>query len=400
MPEALSAPNDSPAASPPRKRDLLRVMGGALERPQLASKRTMEHALSHGVRATRPDAALALGAQLSRDARARLFAAAAVVVVHSAYPPGHPVLMALSPAGQRAHSLILGLVVSFPVNTFILLSFLNLAPRLRAGVPASKLLRAAAHRLVPPHLFWATVYLGTKALLKHQIPSPRAIVEGFVLGTAAGHLYFTPVLLALTATAPLLWRVARAPRLALVSGLALALPAVALRAMLGGGDPWSHAIAGFAGFLPFALAGLALARSWGGLAPALDRSPRVLSVAGPLTAVSAVVLAHAALDARPGVALTATGWLGGNAYALGVPLLLLALPGAPSSRLVRLAQYTLGVYLIHPLFIQALRAVEGRVSALSGFEATLIAPNAIAAGALSIIAVAALARTPLRRLVM
>lgn len=349
----------------------------------------------------RAELPLPLSEQISRDARTRLLAAAAVILVHAAYPPGHAALAALPPGGQRAASLAFALVVAFPVNTFVLLSFLGLARRLEAGAAPGQLLRATARRLVPAHLFWTAVYLGARAAATRTLPAPRAVIEAVALGTGAAHLYFTPLLLALTAAAPVLWWLARRPAAAVAGAAAIAVAAVALRVVLGTGTPWARALPGVLGFGPFAVAGLALARAWRGTAPPAARRRRVLSVsaaAGVLAAVSlAVALARAGFV--QGLAPHPAAWVGGNVYALAVPLALLAIGGAASRTTVRLASWSLGIYFVHPLFVQALRVTEARIPALAGAEVPLVLPNAGLAAVLSVAAVALLVRTPLRRMV-
>jgi surface polysaccharide O-acyltransferase-like enzyme len=349
------------------------------------------------------ETALGLKDQVSRDARTRVIASAAVVLVHAAYPPGHPALASLSPDGQEALAAVSTVLSSFPVNTFVLLSFLGLAPRLRTGVPAGRLLGTLVRRLGVAHLFWAGAFLAARAALERELPSPRTVLEGVVLGTAADHLYFVPVLLALTAASPALAWLARTPRDALTGGLALALAGIALRVYaLEAGDPWTRAAAGVLGFAPFAVAGLALAEWWGGRAPGPERAAAVVPAAALVTLASAAtlvgVVSHAGRAADASFSLAA--WLGVNGCALGIPVLLLSFGGRASPRLVRLAGSTLGVYFVHPFFAQLLRRGEARLEAVAGLEPLLIVPNAIATVALSLAALAVLARTPLRRVVM
>lgn len=348
------------------------------------------------------ESALGLAEQVSRDARTRVIAAAAVVLVHAAYPRGHPALASLSPNGQEAFAAASSLLSSFPVNTFVLLSFLGLAPRLQAGVPAGRVLGTLVRRLGVPHLCWAGAFLAARAALERDLPTASAVLEGVVLGTAADHLYFVPVLLALTAASPALAWLARTPQNALTSGLALAVAGIAVRVhALEAGDPWTRAAAGVLGFAPFAVAGLALARWWGGRAPGPARAAVVVPVAALVTLAAAATLVGLASHADPagGPSFSLAAWLGVNGCALGIPVLLLSFGGRASPRLVRLAGSTLGVYLVHPFFAQLLRRGEARLAALDGLEPLLIVPNAIATAALSLAAVAVIARTPLRRVV-
>jgi surface polysaccharide O-acyltransferase-like enzyme len=353
-----------------------------------------------GERACEPP--LALGEQVARDARTRLVAASGVVLVHAAYPPGHPALASL-PEGWRALvSAVFTVLVSFPVNAFVLLSFLGLSPRVASGTPARELVRAAAHRLVPPYLFWSGVFLAGKAALTHRLPSPRVVAEAFVLGQAAQHLYFIPHLLALTLTAPLLWRLARWPHVALAGGASLAVASVALLRLAGSdAGVWVRSLIGFLGLAPFAVAGLALAQMWGGTAPPPLAARRLRVVAGTVALVSAAALVREVLAAGPGpFAFGEAAWLANFGCALAIPVLLASLGGRVPPRLLRLAPFTLGVYLVHPLFTLALRSAEARVGRLASMTGALIVPNALLTAALSVAAVAMLARTPARRTVI
>lgn len=337
--------------------------------------------------------------QIALDARARVIAAAAVVLVHAAYPPGHPAMAALpAPAGPLA-TWAFTLVVTFPVNAFVLLAFAGLAVRLDAGARPGRLLAMVARRMLPVHLFWTAVYLALRAAAAGAPPSPSAVLEGIVLGTAAAHLYFMPVLLALTAAAPLLGWLARTGRRAVAGGAALALAAIGLHALLRGHGPWARAAVGLLGLAPFALAGLALARRWGGVAPPPERRRRILRRAGALAWLAAGALLVPAFAGRVGSGAV-IAWAAGIVYAVAVPVALLALPGRVPPRVLRLAACSLGVYLVHPIFIQALRLAEARIPALASAPLWLVLPNAALAAALSVAAVLALGRTPLRRLVM
>jgi peptidoglycan/LPS O-acetylase OafA/YrhL len=342
-----------------------------------------------------PAPPLPLAEQVARDARTRAVAAAAVVLVHAAWPPGHAALAGLSPPARQAAEVGFSLLVTFPVNAFVLLAFLSLAPRLRAGVPARTLLGTLARRLGPPHLFWTAAYLGAHALHARAWPSPGAVVEGALLGTAAAHLYFTPLLLALAALAPALERLSRTPVRAVAGAAALALAGIGLHLSWRPEAAPARAVVGLFGFAPFAVAGLALGRAWRGLAPPARRAAGVLAAAAAATVSCAAALA--AVRALRGPGFDPLAWLAGNGLALGVPLVLLSAPGRVPPWMLRVARHGLGVYLVHPFFVQALRLAEARVPALAGREALLVLPNAAAALALSLGFVALLARTPLRR---
>ncbi|MGC4000433.1 MAG: acyltransferase family protein [Anaeromyxobacter sp.] len=354
-------------------------------------------------RVARPEAALGAGERIWRDARTRLLAAAGVVLVHSAYPPGHAVLAALPPGSRLLASAGFQLLVSVPVNAFVLLAFLSLGPRVAAGVPTRQLLRTAARRLVPAHLAWVTAFLALRALAEHALPGPRAVVEGVVLGTAASHLYFTPLLLALTAFAPALSRRLPGPATLALGAAAAALASLGLHLWLGRDDAWRAAASGIIGYVPFALAGLWLHRSWGGVAPPPARARRVAAVAGAVALLSAALLVHAAVNAAGGLPVRSPiSWLAGLGFGLSVPILLLCLPSRPwagRARLARLAGLTLGVYFVHPIFVQLLRRAEAAFAADPALALGLVLPNAALAAALSLGTVMLLARSPLRKMV-
>ncbi|MDQ3263493.1 MAG: acyltransferase [Myxococcota bacterium] len=346
-------------------------------------------------------AVLGVGEQVARDARTRVVAAAGVVLVHSTHPPGSAVLESMSPAAQGVSAAVYSLAVTFPVHAFVLLSFLNLVPRLDAGVPSAQLLRGAFGRLVPAHLFWVSVYLAVRAALEGRLPSPEQLLTGALLGTAADHLYFTPLLITLTACAALWGWMAKRPLRAAVSALGLALVATALRLEWGHTNPWLGALLGPLGMGSIAVAGLWLGRAWGGVAPGPAQVRWIVFGVGGAVLVCAVALGSAALQSggQP-LPLTGTLWLSRLGMALGVPVLLLAVPGRVPMRLIRIAPYTLGVYFLHPLSIKAVQWLEARVPALTGMEAALILPNAVLAALCSLGAVVLLARTPLRRCVI
>lgn len=347
-------------------------------------------------------AAPALGwiEQTWRDARLRMVAASGVVLVHCAYPPGDPILSRAPPDVATWEALLFRLVVSIPVNAFVLLSFLGMAARMSAGAPPGRLLRTAAQRLVPAHAFWVVAFLAARAAQAGALPSPRAIVEGFLLGTAAAHLYFTPLLLALMVAAPVVARRAGSPARVALAAVAFAAGSAFLERAVGRDGLALRTLLGVLGYVPYALAGLALGGWWGGIAPGPDRARTVAPIAAGAVLVSAATIlwlgsAPGAAGGTPSLAL----WLAGNGLGLGVPILLLCAGGRPSSRIARLAAHSMGVYFIHPFFVVGLRVLEARLPALRGLEVWLVLPNAIAAAALSFLAVRLASRTRLRRVV-
>jgi len=338
--------------------------------------------------------------QTWRDARLRLAAASGVVLVHSAYPPGDAVLSRAPPDVATWEALLFRVVVTIPVNAFILLAFLGMAARTSAGAPPGRLLRTSAQRLVPAHVFWVLAFLAARAAQTGRLPSPRAVAEGFLLGTAAAHLYFTPLLLALMAAVPALARRLGAPgRIALLAATIAAVTAF-LEQTVGRDGLVLRTLLGFLGYVPHALAGLALGGWWGGIAPGPERARTVAPVAAAAAGVSAAAILW--LGAAPGGAPVTPSlalWLAGNGLGLGVPILLLCAGGRPSSRIARLAAHSMGVYFVHPFFVVGLRTIEARIPALRGQEVWMILPNALAAAVLSFAAVRLMSRTRLRRVV-
>ncbi len=349
-----------------------------------------------------PPAPAALGflEQTWRDARLRFAAASGVVLVHSAYPAGDPVLSRAPPDVATWEAALFRVVVSFPVNAFVLLAFLGMAARMAAGAPAGRLLRTSAQRLVPAHVFWVLAFLAARAAQAGELPSPRAIAEGLLLGTAAAHLYFTPLLLTLMAAVPAGARRAGSPAGIAFLAIAVAVVSALLERTVGRDGAALRTLLGVLGYVPYALAGLALGGWWGGIAPAPERARLVAPIAAVVAGVSAGTLLS--LGAGPGGAAAPPAlalWLAGNGLGVGVPVLLLCAGGRPSSRIVRLAASSMGVYFIHPFFVVALRMIEARVPALRGLEIWMILPNAAAAAVLSFAAVRLLSRTGLRRIV-
>jgi hypothetical protein len=343
---------------------------------------------------------LGLLEQTWRDARLRIAAASGVVLVHSAYPPGDPVLSRAPPDVATWEALLFRVVVSVPVNAFVLLAFLGMSTRMSAGAPQGRLLRTSAQRLVPAHGFWVLAFLAARAAQTGQLPSPRAVAEGLLLGTAAAHLYFTPLLLALMAVAPAIARRAGSPGRIGMAAAALAVVTALLEQTVGRDGLVLRTSLGILGYVPFALAGLALGSWWGGTAPGPERARLVAPIAGAAAGASAAAIlwlgaASGGAAVTPSLAL----WLAGNGLGLGVPVLLLCAGGRPSLRIARLAALSMGVYFIHPFFVVGLRMIEARLPALRGQEVWMILPNAAAAALLSFVAVRLLSRSRLRRVV-
>jgi hypothetical protein len=347
---------------------------------------------------------LCLGEQISRDARARLIAASSVVLVHCAYPSGHPQLAYFSSGVQKVESLIFFLLVAFPVNVFIVLSFLNIAPRLEAGASEKIIFWSLARKLIPIQLFWGLFYLLMGAYFRGGVLSPQSIFEGVILGTAASHLYFIPLLLALTAAVPLWNRLTKNCQLAWASVFGLWVISCLAEVCLGRETVWQRQITGFVGLTPFALAGIALAKGWKGIAPSATNARKISQLSGLIIIFSMIALSLAWLYAEY---LSAGDVVTSNLvrlfriiYALGIPIWILSWSKSVPGWMVRLAPYTLGIYLVHPVFVVGLRKAQSMIPFFHSLEIVLILPNAILALLISLAAVVLIAKTPLRRFVI
>ncbi len=351
-----------------------------------------------GVQPVAQSAVLGVGAQIARDARLRLLCALGVVFVHAAYPPANPVLLGMDPLSRAAAFTAYTVTVTFPVHAFILLSFLNLVPRMDAGGSPRVYLRATFMRLLPAHVFWVVVYLGLGALFRGAPPAVPEIVSGLLIGDAAAHLYFTPLLLTLSALAPVLGWLARRPLRAASSVLLCAVSSAWLWHQLPDAPRFVTALIGVVGMAPIAIAGIFLGRAWSGLAPGPGIDRVIALGAGAVAALAAITLGSAAwlADGQP-LTPTAPIWLSRFSLGLAVPVLLLSVSGRIPMWLLKLAPCTLGVYFVHPLFIKALQLVEARLlGPQSGWEGILIGVNLVVATALSVLAVKLLVRTPLK----
>lgn len=360
----------------------------------------MQHAHDLRTAGSAPGSPLGLLDQVWRDARMRLVAASCVVLVHAAYPPGSRSLDAAPAAARTLEGLLFRTAVSWPVNAFVLLAFLGMASRLAVGAPGRKLLRTALRRLVPAHLFWVAAFLGARAVQERRLPDPWEVAKGVLLGTAAAHLYFVPLLLALMATALALRRVGGSALAAGLLAAAAAAVSASLELTLSRDTEWVRTLLGYLGFVPYALAGLALGRWWGGVAPGPERARVVAPIAAASVLASIGTLAW--LFYGPGWppdSPSLAAWLATNGLGLGVPLLILCAGGRPSSRFVLVARHTMGVYFVHPFFVVVLRRLEAGAHALRGLEVGLILPNAVLAAGLSFAVVALASRTRLRHMV-
>ncbi len=332
--------------------------------------------------------------------RVRVVAAFAVVVCHAAYSPTTPVFAAAPPEARLVEGILAQLAVSFPVNAFTLVSFLLLEPSARAGTRSwGGLLRRRIVRLAPAYLFWSAFYAAIRVALGGR-PSAADALRMLLLGTAAAHLYYVPLLVAITAAYPAALWLSRRPALGVAAALALAFGSARLALAVGQRSPWILAALGICGVAGYAVIGFALSRAWGGSEPPLAARRRLAAVGMVLVVAGAALVArHSALEAAAGrlVEHDVARWAGGVACSLGVPIVLLAAPLRVPRALQVLAPLSFGIYLVHPVFVKLLQVAESRLAAAHGAEMLLIVPNAVLALAASALLVSLGLRSPLRR---
>jgi surface polysaccharide O-acyltransferase-like enzyme len=279
------------------------------------------------------------------------------------------------------------------VPVYVLLSgYLLLAPERAEGAIA--FWRRRASRIAVPLLFWGVLYA-----LVHGARTPGELVRRvLVRADAAYHLWFLYMLAVLYLLAPALAAALR--RLPPAGRVALCAACLAVTLHVPGRAPllpphalprWLDLAAPYVGYF---LLGALLRRQTGTPRLAL---PLLAAVAG----LAAAVLGTAAVVVSKGT------FAGGRAFqdaasphviVLAWSLCLLARGWGerfPGPRLQRLAPAVLGVYLVHPLWIEGLWRVGVRVDRI---PAPLSIPLVTAGvAALSFASVAAMRRVPLLR---
>lgn len=346
-------------------------------------------------------AALLARARHGRLAAVRLGATFLVVLIHVTGGPDRPALGPGAQAPSLANLVVNRLGSSLAVPTFLLLAFMSLHPRLAGERGWARRLRARCVQLAPAYLFWVAVYGAARVVLGGERLTPGTAARYLLLGDAAAHLYFVPLLVALTLLAPAwLWLVRR-PALGLAAALALPLGSAALAGAAASAGPLATALDGVAGNACYAIAGLALVEAFGGWEPAPARSAAVFPAA-----LAAALLAAAVVTGHAVAQLTAGAVVPPAAATLARVVLPVAALTAVLSSGARvpgwaagLAPLTFGVYLVHPLLLKPLRALEGRVPALTGHELAFAVPNALLVAIGSFWVVLLLADTRLRRVV-
>ncbi len=333
--------------------------------------------------------------------RIRLLCASLVVLLHAGVVVSNPAFARALPEARTADAVLMNLAGTFPVNGFLFLSFLLLGSKIRSGASWRNIMGRRLTRLAPAYLFWTALYAGLHVAAGAR-PSARALLGMVLLGQAAAHLYYVPLLLALTAAYPLFERLARFPRMALLAAPFLALAVSYAYLAIGPRSPYAAALLGLAGVSYCALVGLALARWWGGLGPPPERRGRVLTAAVAVAALAgAVVIRHAMSEAANGgpIPFDFARRVAGIGYSLAVPVIVLVVPLRLPSWGSAMVPLSFGIYLAHPLFLKVLQGFENRIPALHGATIALALPNGLLVLAATTLAVALLMRTPLRRIV-
>jgi surface polysaccharide O-acyltransferase-like enzyme len=208
-----------------------------------------------------------------------------------------------------------------------------------------------------PYAAWSVVYWALPFITGRAdvIQALERLPRELILGTAAYHLWFPPVLLLVYALTPVA-RVVRRRSPELLAGgvlaaaflIALAAPALRLPADV------DHLVDGFAAFVPFAAAGAWYAERER-LAPA-----RLLVPAG----IAGAMLLLAESFGLPAVPSILTVLATAAALALAVRLLA-TVPESQALPLQRAATLSFGVYLAHPLVLAVVREPLARAG-LSG----------------------------------
>lgn len=330
---------------------------------------------------------------------ARITAILAVVVLHAAVsavvdtPLGSPYWWAgnLIDAFSR-----------WCVPVFVMISgALLLAPA--RPEPAKLFYRKRAARILAPLLFWSAFYLGwiyLKGVLKGSPPTPNDLLQRLAAGEPYYHLWFLFMLVPLYLVTPLLRqlvaRTSHATLLALtIAGFALVVTRVIYTHLIGRGPGpfplW------FLNYLPYFLLGHLIVSSPWQPAPIVART--VILVTGALTAVGCNELA---LQRGLASGLYFYDYLSVTVIPMSISVFYLMRywrnPLLGPILTPRVATLTMGVYLIHPLFIEILqRAGLGPID----FHPTLAIPLVALVAACSALAVARVLnrRAYLRRLI-
>lgn len=346
----------------------------------------------------------------------RAAGAVAVISIHATVEPGQTAWPALGAPDRFANHLADSLS-RFAVAGFVAASFFLLARSLdRRPEPYRAVARARAARLIPAYLFWSALFMVVQGLRNWRkggfawTGDPLAWARALLLGVEPNmfHLWFIPMLFALTLAYPVPRALARRSGVAAI--LAAAAFLAAWRALVVAAPPWVHDSragdfwwrgAAVVGYASYATLGWAAYRALAAGIP--ERTRRALLLFGALAigASLAVFVRDAATQSRSATEIPADllSFAALYTYPAGVFALFVFGVRADIPRpLARLAEASFGIYLAHPLGFIPWDSIERRGvnPGASGLFLLRIATTLAIAWALS----TALARVPgLRRFV-
>jgi surface polysaccharide O-acyltransferase-like enzyme len=313
--------------------------------------------------------------------RVRVLASSTVVLLHAAWTPATAMYAHLGVASRELSSLLL-LATGANVPAFLFVTFLLLERRRSPETPYVEVLRGRCASLLPPYLLWSTLYLVPKLATGQVRASVRTLVEVYILGDAAAHLYFIPSLLALIAASPLLRWIASRTWVAAICAVTCPLLAAHLMRELRPTSAWFEFGLGVLGNVCYPVAALTLGRLWGDTRPPARWRGASAVVSLLVAGIGAGVIYRLAvaesLAAAP-ILPTLLERLALVGYAIAMPCLLIATARVPAIWTRTIAPLTFGIYLGHPMFVKALQLAESQVALPAGWEGALMIPNGLCA---------------------
>lgn len=329
----------------------------------------------------------------------RMAAIGLVVLVHTTAGPDAPAFAAASEAERLFAAVAFRLATALAVPIFLLLAFMSLHPRTSGQRDTSAIIASRFRRLAPAYLFWTVVY-GALKIASGGGHGPERIAEYVLLGASAAHMYFLPLLLALTALLPLWLALARRPWLGLAACVALPLGASYALDLSGTTGPWSQAALGLLGSAVYALAALTLVEWWGAWEPPERwRRPTLVLASGLALVAGAALTGQAVAEAAAAASLPAPLLVrvARVAFPIAVTCALLSSRARLPPQTIGLGPLVFGVYLVHPFVAKLALAPLTRIPLLAAHQVALgplVAPIVLAA---SLCLVLLLMGTPLRR---
>lgn len=354
----------------------------------------------HSAAAVALSAAAVIPGRAERLASLRLGAISLVVLIHTSVGPANPAFAEASEGARALSAVGYRLASCLAVPVFLLVAFMGMHPRTGGARTYRKTLATRCLRLAAPFLFWTAVYGGVKLASGSVALTPRLLAEYLVLGGAAAHLYFLPLLAALTALLPLWLAIARRPAMAVATCLALPVAASYAVEALRPDDPWRQAAFGLLGTACYAVAGLALVERWRGWEPPTPYRALLAWAAAALALLAAGVLAgHALEEARASAALSPAlaARTARVVFPLATAVALLASRLRPPAWTVGVAPLAFGVYLVHPFLAKGAVLATRHVDLLRGSDLLLGPALGLGVLAASTTLVLWLMGTPLRR---